>query len=207
MNINDGWGDDPVRQELGMLEVEEYLRTHEGLVRLKVADRLRGSDIATDVYADLCNEARITAWQVLAKRPDAPPEYVSASMSMRIRECLVRGTWTGLETHRGKQQDPLRRPMNERQSVDDETSHVDELADGASWLDEVIVGYHHGEIVRALNALTFTQRVYCYQRFWEGRSNPEIAVLRGVRTNEVERQWRVNIRPRLREELGRLATM
>jgi hypothetical protein len=201
MTVNDGFGDDPVQQELAM---EEYIREREGLVRLKVADRLRGASNATDVYADLCNEARITEWQVKTKRPDAPPEYVSASMSMRIRECLSRGTWTGLETHRGKQQDPLRRPMHERHSTDDETLTFDEVVSSGAWLDEVLVRYHDGEIAQVINELPRDQREYAFLRFWGGWSNKEIARFQERKYEIVERQWRDNIKPHLARRLAHL---
>jgi hypothetical protein len=206
--ISDGFGDEPVHQDLRLLEiVEEYLRGHERLVRLKVADRLRGSDAATDVYADLCNEARITAWKVLAKRPDAPPEYVSAAMSMRVSECLHRGTWTGMETHRGRPTDPLRRPMHQRASVSDETLRLDEILSSGSSLEEIMMRYHDGDIVRALNEeLTLSQRTHVVLRFWGGWSNSEIAAHQECSKQTVERQWRTEIRPRLVRRLGFLET-
>jgi hypothetical protein len=201
--ISDGFGDDPVRQDLTLLEIEEYIRAREGLVRLKVADRLRGADNATDVYADLCNEARIVEWEVLAKRPGAPPEYVSAAMSMRIRECVTRGTWTGMATAQGKPRDPIRRPLRERSSVDD--PDLDVVVSSGDWAERIAMAYHHGEIMQALNDLPRLHREYVYHRFWEGRSNPEIAAERGLSPGEVERQWRVNIRPVLLAKLAYLS--
>lgn len=207
MTVNDRWGDDPVQQELSLLEMEESIREREGLLRLKAAERTRGNRSSNDTWDDILQEGRIVEWTVLTKRPDAPPSYVSAAMSNRISEVISRGTWTGMETHRGRPTDPLRRPMAERCSVNDETLRLDEMLASSDWLDDVLVGYHHGQIMQALNALTFTQKVYVYQRFWEGRSNPEIAAERGLSTGEVERQWRCNIRPRLQAQLALLIDM
>jgi hypothetical protein len=192
--LQDGFGDD--------LSVEEYLASNERLLKLKAGDRLRGSDVASDVWDDVLQEGRIVQFEVLKKRPDAPRSYVSAAMSNRIGEVVSRGTWTGMETHQGRPVDPLRR--RDRASVDDETLQLDEVLQAAGVLDEVLLGYHRGEIVRALNALTFTQRVHVVRRFWGGWSNAEIAAAQGCSKQTVERQWRTDIRPRLVDELGHL---
>ena len=198
MTIQDGFGDD---QE--QIDLDAYIRENERLLRLKTAERTRGNASSNDTYDDLLNEGRIVQWEVLTKRPDADRRYVSAAMSNRIMECLKRGTWTGLERTHGKPVDPIRRPLHERSSVDD--PDVDVVISSGDWADRVAMAYHHGEIMQALNSLTFTQRVYVYERFWEGRTNPEIAARRGLSTGEVERQWRVNIRPSLLGQLEYLA--
>jgi DNA-directed RNA polymerase specialized sigma24 family protein len=201
MSVNDGFGDDPVQQELA---IEEYIREREGLLRLKASERTRGNKSSNDTWDDILQEGRIVEWQVKTKRPDAPPSYVSAAMSNRIGEVISRGTWTGLERTHGKPVDPIRRPLHTRSSVDD--PDVDVVVSSGDWADRIAMAYHHGEIIRALNEeLTFTQRLYVYERFWEGRTNVEIAARRGLSTGEIERQWRVNIRPSLLAQLGYLA--
>jgi DNA-directed RNA polymerase specialized sigma24 family protein len=195
--LSDGFGDD--RSDL---DYEEYLLDNERLLKLKAGERMRGSDVASDIWDDVLQEGRIVQWTVLKKRPSSPPAYVSAAMSHRIIECLTRGTWTGMSRTHGKPRDPLRR--RDRDSVNDETLGLDEVIDAGRLVDDVAVAYHHGEIMAALNALTFTQREYVYARFWLGKTNPEIAAERGLSTGEIERQWRVNIRPALVEELPHL---
>lgn len=197
MPLQDGYGED--RRDV---DYEEYLLDNERLLKLKTADRLRTSDVSRDIWDDVLQEGRIVQWEVLKKRPESERTYVSAAMSMRIGEVVRRQTWTGMETHRGRATDPLRR--RDRDSTDDETSDVQVVVESSDWVDRVIMAYHHGEIMDALNRLTFTQRTYVYERFWEGRTNPEIAARRGLSTGEMERQWRVNIRPRLVEELAHL---
>jgi RNA polymerase sigma factor (sigma-70 family) len=179
-----------------------YIEGNERLLKLKAGDRLRGSDAATDVWDDVLQEGRIVQWSVLEKRPESARAYVSAAMSNRITECVTRGTWTGMETHRGRPTDPLRR--RDRSSVDDETLQLDEVVDQANWVEEVLLGYHRGEILEALNALTFTQRVHVVRRFWGGWSNAEIAAAQGCSKQTVERQWREDIRPQLVDELEHL---
>lgn len=200
MGLRDGFGDD--RRDI---DYEEYLLDNERLLKLKTADRMRSNDVSRDIWDDVLQEGRIVQWEVLKKRPESTKQYVSASMSHRITEVLKRGTWTGFERTHGKPTDPLRR--RDRDSTDDETSDVQVVVESSDWVEHVIMAYHHGEIMRALNELTFTQREYVYLRFWEGWTNPEIAAHRGLSSGEMERQWRVNIRPQLAEKLVQLASV
>jgi RNA polymerase sigma factor (sigma-70 family) len=195
--IQDGFGDD--------LAIDEYIREHEGLLRLKAAERTRGNRNSNDTWDDILQEGRIVQWQVLAKRPDAPAAYVSAAMSNRIMECILRGTWTGMERRHGKPLDPLRR--GDRDSVDDETLQLDQVVDQADWVEHALLGYHQGQILAALNELTFTQKEAVVLRFWGGMTNAEIAARQGISKQTVERQWREIIRPALVEELELLAPM
>jgi RNA polymerase sigma factor (sigma-70 family) len=192
--ISDGFGDD-----LSSDEIAEYIRQHEGLLRLKAAERTRGNRNSNDTWDDILQEGRIVQWTVLTKRPDAPPSYVSAAMSNRIMEVILRGTWTGMERTKGKPLDPLRR--RDRDSVNDETLQLDQVVEAADVLDDVCIAYHHGQIHQALAALTFTQREIAVLRYWGGWSDAEIAARQGVSKQTVERQWRTIIRPQLLEGL------
>jgi RNA polymerase sigma factor (sigma-70 family) len=195
--LQDGFGD-----SLSAEEMAEYLQANERLLKLKAGDRMRGSDIASDVWDDVLQEGRIVQWSVLTRRPGSARTYVSAAMSNRITEVITRGTWTGMETHRGRATDPLRR--RDRASVNDETLQLDEVVDAGVALDEVLLGYHAGEIRQAIEALTFTQRAHVVRRFWGGWSNAEIAAAQGCSKQTVERQWRTDIRPALVAELQHL---
>jgi RNA polymerase sigma factor (sigma-70 family) len=192
--LQDGFGDD--------LTIDEYIQGNERLLRLKAGERTRGNDSARDIWDDLLQEGRIVQWTVLTKRPDSARQYVSAAMSNRIMECITRGTWTGMETHRGRPTDPLRR--RDRDSVDDETLQLADVVDQADLVEQVLVAYHDGEIHQALDQLTFTQKVHVVARFWYGMTNAEIAAQQGCSKQTVERQWREDIRPRLVRELGHL---
>lgn len=198
--LSDGFGDD--RSDL---DYEEYLLDNERLLKLKAGERMRGSDVASDIWDDVLQEGRIVQWTVLKKRPSSPPAYVSAAMSHRIIECLTRGTWTGMTRTHGKPRDPLRR--RDRDSVNDETLGLDEVIQAADLVDDVAVAYHHGEIMAALNALTFTQREYVVLRFWGGFSNVEIAALQGKTPGGVGAIWSRDIKPRLADKLELLADM
>jgi len=199
-DIQDGFGDD-----LSVTEVDAYIRSNERLLKIKAAERMRGNSDASDVWDDVLQEGRIVQAEVLARRPDAPREYVSAAMSNRIGEVIKRGTWTGMSRTHGKPLDPLRR--RDRDSVDDETLQLDLVVDQANWVEHALLGYHQGQIMQALDELTFTQKVHVVLRFWGGWTNAEIAAHQGCSKQTVEYQWRMNIRPVLAEELGLLAGM
>jgi hypothetical protein len=198
--LSDGFGD-----SLSTEEMTAEIESRERLLRLKAGDRLRGSSASSDVWDDVLQEGRIVQFEVLLKRPNAPPSYVSAAMSNRISEVVSRGTWTGMSRTHGKQLDPLRR--RDRDSVNDETLQLDEVVATGQVLDEVLLAYHHGEILEALNALTFTQRAHVVRRFWGGWSNAEIAAAQGCSKQTVERQWRTDIRPQLVRRLGHLVNI
>lgn len=190
MTINDGYGNET--------DIDSYIRDNERLLRLKSAERANNP---AD-WDDLLNEGRIVQWEVLAKRPDAPRAYVSAAMSMRLTEVAMRGKWFGMPSQQGKASvDPLRR--SDRDSFDDPDSDIVVVA--AETLDRVLLAYHYGEISQALNDLPERHREYVLLRFWGGYSNAEIAAQRGILGKEIERQWRVLIRPRLAGVLSHLA--
>jgi DNA-directed RNA polymerase specialized sigma24 family protein len=199
MGLQDGFGDD--RRDI---DYQEYILANEPLLKLKAADRLRTDESARDVWDDVLQEGRIVQWEVLQKRPDAPSAYVSAAMSNRMSRAISARQWTGAPTAQGRPRDPGRRPGTA--SVDDETTQVVELPTSSAWLEQVLISYHRGEIMQALAALTLMQKDYVVRRFWGGYTNAEIAAERGISKGEVERQWRVNIRPQLLEHLRHLAS-
>ena len=200
-SVQDGFGD-----HLTPAEMEDYIASNERLLRLKAAERTRGNVSSNDTWDDVLQEGRIVQFTVLTKRPDAPRPYVSAAMSQRIVEVLTRGTWTGMETHRGRSTDPLRRPLKERESVDDERLQLDQVVDSGDWVEHALLGYHQGQIAQALDELTFTQKEAVVLRFWGGWTNAEIAARQGISKAEVERQWRGRIKPQLIEALAHLAS-
>lgn len=196
--IHDTFGDD--RRDV---DYEEYLLSNERLLKIKAAERLRHNGAARALWDDVLQEGRLVQWTVLEKRPDASRQYVHAAMSHRMTEVIMRDAWTGSEAKRGHPIDPLRR-AGERDSVDDETLHLDEIVESSDWVDEVISAYHHGEIAQALDQLTFTQRQQVFARFWLGMSEAEIAALQGCSVSAVSRHWTQDIRPQLVAQLAHL---
>jgi len=187
-DLSDGFGDD--------LSIEERIIANERLLKLKAAERNR----IPEFWDDVLQEGRIVQWQVMEKRPEAAPAYISASMSNRIQKVINRQTWTGYESRHGRPTDPIRR--KDRDSFDDPDFHT--VASAAETLDKVIFAYHHGEILQALNSLTERQREYVYLRFWQGLTNPEIAARFEMSRSAVEREWNTKTKPALLEQLEHL---
>lgn len=190
--ISDGYGD-----RLTLDEIDEIIASKEHLLWVQAAER----GVNPNDWGDVINEGRIAAWEVLQKRPDAPAAYVHAAMGKRMTEVLTRGVWFGMEGHRGKAIDPIRRV--DRDSFDDPDFKWDPVADDV--MDSILMAYHDGEINQALDMLPPRWKEYVVLRFWMGWTNPEIARLHGVNQGNVERTWRQAIRPRLAEMLERLA--
>jgi len=198
MAIQDGFGD-----HLSSEEMAEFIEANEPLLRLKAGERLRGNPASADIWDDVLQEGRIVQFEVLSKNPDAPRAYVSAAMSNRVNSLLGRGQkWTGMDTVHGQPVDPMRRP-GERDSID--APDWEDVASADDVIGEVLMAYHHGEIHQAIAALTFTQRVHVFARFFYGMTNAEIAAIQQCSKQTVERQWRTEIRPQLVEELAHLA--
>lgn len=186
--IDDGFGDE--------LSIDERITANERLLKLKASERNREPEF----WDDVLQEGRIVQWQVLSKRPESAPAYVSAAMSNRLNEVITRRSWFGSEAKRGHPVDPIRR--KDRYSFDD--PDFGDIAGAASTIDAVIFAYHEGEILKALNGLTERQKTYVYLRFWEGLSTPEIAAKFDLSKQAMEAEWRTKTRPALVERLQHL---
>jgi DNA-directed RNA polymerase specialized sigma24 family protein len=193
----DGFGDDRSLEDY----ITEVIDSNERLLKIKAAERLRGNPTSRDIWDDVLQEGRLVQMQVIRKRPDATSQYVHAAMSHRMSEVISRGAWTGSEAKRGHPIDPLRRPA-ERDSLDDPDWDV--VISSGDWVEQVISGYHDGEIAQALDALTFTQKAHVVARIWYGLSEPEIAAMQHVSVSTVSRRWTQDIRPQLVRRLGHL---
>jgi DNA-directed RNA polymerase specialized sigma24 family protein len=176
--------------------VEAVIREKERLLQIQAAERHPNPND----WEDLLNEARITIWEVLAKRPDAPHAYLHASTAMRLTEVITRGKWYGQPSQRGKPSDPIRR--KDRDSFDDPDFAVEATAPDV--LDRVLMGYHEGEILEAIRSLPHKHQRYIILRFWGGLSHAEIAPELGVGKGYLSDLWVGSIRPVLAERLAHL---
>jgi DNA-directed RNA polymerase specialized sigma24 family protein len=130
--------------------------------------------------------------------------YLNIATRQRLMAHVYRDQWFGTKPT-AHEKDPIRRA--DRFSLDDPDNVIDVVLDSATWIDQVLLGYHQGEIVEALNALTFTQREYVVLRFWGGFSNVEIAALQGKTPGGVGAIWSRDIKPKLAGKLELLANM
>lgn len=192
MALSDGYG-----EALSLDQVSAMIEENERLLWIKTRDVAR----RPEDWDDLLNEGRIVQWEVLTKRPDAPREYVSAAMSMRLREAATRGTWTGMPRQQGKPSiDPLRR--HDRDSLDDPDLYHDAAAEFD--LDPLLMAYHEGEILQAIRALPERHQRYVVQRFWMGLTHAEMAPSIGIKPGNMARMWTESIRPVLGQALAHL---
>lgn len=135
---------------------------------------------------------------------DSSPALTHHAVRQRVSELVKRGfLWTGMEGHRGREIDPMRR--TDRDSIDD--PEWDVQIEAADALAAVEWAYHHGEIHEALRSLPERHREYVVLKFWGGMSNPEIAARQSLSIATVERDWREKIKPQLADDLAHLAAV
>lgn len=186
--IDDSFGD----QDLWF---EDRIKERDRLIQIQVSEQSRD----TGIRDDLINEARLTVWEVLSKKPDATG-LLSVATRRRINELVQRGQrWTGMDTKHGHPVDPLRRP---HETTDDEDHPV--IVEAADLLSGVEMAYHHGEILDAIRSLPRAHQEYVILRFWSGYTNPEIAAIQQVNATNLSRTWIQVIQPVLKQRLGHL---
>lgn len=190
--IHDGYGDHHPEYDA----IEEVIRAKERLLQIQVSERNRDAAIRDD----LINEARITVWQVLEKRPDASPAYVHTASANRITKIVSGATWFGMEGRQGLERDPLRR--TERDSFDDPDFLVE--ASAPDIFEGLLMAYHEGEILDAIRALQPNHQAYVILRFWGGWTAGEMAEVIGVKNINQARMWTDSIQPVLAERLAHL---
>lgn len=118
---------------------------------------------ATDVY-DLAQEGHIAMWKALSTCPDGIKlsTHLMNKARWRMAEVAKRGTWTGKPSEAGRKYRPVLEPVDMGMSDFDVESVTREQAEA------VMVAYHHGEIMDALNALKPEVKTKIVDWFWRG---------------------------------------
>jgi len=197
--IQDGFGDDPTVEEVLAEEEQFFVRNaRHALVKRS------GRAFADGADEDAIQEARIAAWQSWEKNHNRA--YLNIAARQRLMAHVFRDQWFGTKPT-AHEKDPLRRNPASRSSFDDPENGIDVLVDSSTWVDQVLWGYHQGEILQAIDALTFTQREYVVLRFWGGMSDTEIAAHQGKTRGGVSSVWFKTIRPHLAGQLALLSDM
>lgn len=149
---------------------------------------------------DTAQEARIAAWQSLAKNP-GNRAYMNIAAIQRVNAHVYRDQWFGVSQGvAGKPLDPIRR--RHRDSIDDPDLSL--VLESEQDLEAMLLAYHDGEIVAAINRLAPDHREYVVLRFWGGYTNPEIAAIQNKSNGYVKSAWVKVVRPRLLAELEHL---
>lgn len=117
---------------------------------------------------DLVQEGRIAMWRALetwVPERVALPTWLTGAARMRMKDLAWgHGQPTGHEEMRGRKQ-------VDETSLDAIVEVQEGGEDSLDWLaidalSDVEIAYHHGEIERAMDSLSPTQREYVFLRFW-----------------------------------------
>lgn len=190
--ISDGYGDQTEIEHLLIEEEAFFVRNARHALVKKI-----GKGFPEGAEQDAIQEARIAAWQSWTKHQSRA--YMNIATRQRLMQHVYRDQWFGT-TPSGRDMDPIRRAN--RDSLDDPDCDLVLVAQQV--LDSVMLAYHEGEIVEAINALTPDQREYVVLRFWHGMTNPEIAAIQGKSVGAVSSAWSTYIAPSLRSRLAHL---
>ena len=184
------------------MDENEILKMYKGwlhAVAMSLAPRQK------DKWQDLVQEGSIAMWKAMKTYDPgkgALPTWLTGAARMRMRDVLFRDTWTGTPGQRGHVREKPATP------VDTDWDWVDELVGSSpEVLDGVLLSYHEGEILKALNALPKEQREYIFLRFWcgwGGQKGPSLKEHFGRDVNYLWSQVGSGARDRLRESLAHL---
>lgn len=161
MSINDGYGD-----QSSFDEESTILASYERWLHKVANSYLPAYDARHD---DLVQEGRIAMWRALATHEPvkgALPSWLTKAATVRMKEMAFgRGQPTGREATRGVRavEEVALEPIVDSYGGVDETPFLRIDA-----MDSVELAYHEGEIHRALDALSPSQREYVFLRFWGG---------------------------------------
>lgn len=152
-------------QNLALSPYRGWLRT--------VAARLC-TDVA--LREDLCQEGWIAMWRALNRFDPAKgalPAWLTSHAYRRMLDCARDRAWLGRPgRHQGRT--PVR---NVQELATPGTAEVWDQLTTVDALDGVMLGYHHGAILDAINRLSPAQRRYVYARFWQGLTTAELTEL------------------------------
>jgi len=154
------------------------------------------------IHNDLAQEGYIAMWKALKTYDPAKgalPSWITMAARLRMKDVLRRDTWTGTIGVRGHVREKPAMAMD----TNDPDMNIDQYLEASENLEWVLIRYHEGEILRALNELTPEQRNYVIRRFWYGQTNKDI---KAVESYSPESAW-VTSRKRLQDILGHLATV
>lgn len=191
--INDGFGNEISESEL----VANYHNWSHAVAGAMV-------NASSSLYDDLVQEALIEVWKVAQRKPEGvSATYVAKAAKYRMLGIVQGKQMTGADPTPG----PKFRPAEHDVDWQDEatTDTFQSLLVAADALAAVEWAYHQGEIVQALNALPERDRRYVVARFWEGKTDTEIAAETGVSNKSLGIRWKRTVVPRLVAQLHHLA--
>jgi RNA polymerase sigma factor (sigma-70 family) len=151
---------------------------------------------------DLAQEGHIAMWRALKTYdPDkgSISHWLTKCARWRMGECLRRNElWTGTDNQRGHERFAPPEPIDPQDEF-----YASAIVDGSEAIDKVIMGYHYGDILKALNELTAEQREYVLLRFWGEKTYTELFLHFKKNPSDL---WKV-AKPKLARELAHLASV
>lgn len=187
----------PAQQENSVTNLADQITSIRGQVARRV------TPVHPDLD-DLVQEALIAWWQTEERRPDMAPGYY-ARAAIHAAVDAVSGTRQpfGERHHQRSGRTNHYRPDTSAVDWSDEANRVLDPA-AADPMEHVMLAYHHGEIAQALAELPPEDREAVVERFWGGKTWPEIEKDRGARHGSLSGRWAQSIRPKLRRHLHHL---
>lgn len=188
--INDGFCDDLTVNE----QIERYRRW-----AYKVAhsfDHGPGVD-------DFAQEGMIAMWRSMERHPDG----VGSTYLTKAARYRMLGLAQGAQAFGGDPKPgPRSRPVEGCVDWTECDGSWDLLFSGSDLLSSAEMAYHHGEIFQFLNTLELRDREYIFRRFWEGKTDTEIAAELGVSNKYLGIRWKRTLLPKLEKALVHLTS-
>lgn len=149
--------------------------------------RYTGTPQAEDVVrtASKGRETRDRMRAYLRANPDATGRQIAAALGISP---------AGVTYHRQRLLVDDLPPAGEA-SLDELLDVGFDPADAGDVLDQIIEGYHEGQVAEALNALTPAERRYVHLRFWEGMAHSELVAAFGYNPGGLWRTARARLAP------------
>lgn len=192
--------------------------THERLVAVLPDYRRWLGAVARDIcgpqnasyHGDLMQEGYIAMWRALQTyEPDKGPlpPYLTWAARMRMVDVARRGFihWTGRDTMRGGHGQLKVTSVASLNEAQEAGIDVEDFLAAAA-VDDVLWGYHEGEIQQALASLTPKQREYVLLRFWGGYTGPELDAYFGTSRSGARTSYWLPASKVLRDKLAHLVS-
>lgn len=151
-------------------ELDTLLEGFRGAL-IKMAFEVSGG--RTDLVQDLAQEGHIAMWK--AAQEDKPEgvkltTYLLNAAKWRMKRCLQRRTWLGMDDRRTEGYGGTAKRLYAEDVEQGMPTDAEDLCRAADDIEAFVWGYHHGEIMNAINSLTPSQREKVFRRFWQGEN-------------------------------------
>jgi RNA polymerase sigma factor (sigma-70 family) len=181
------------------VDCDQVLGQYRGWLRAVAAGLL--TDV--ELRQDLCQEGWIAMWRALSTFDPAKgalSAWLTYRAYRRMLDCARDRAWLGRPArHQGR---TAVRAVTELPAASD--AEIWERLTTTDALDGVILAYHRGAILDAVNRLSPAQRRYVYARFWQGMGTAELTAEFGYDPHALWSSPRNGARGKLRRDLQAL---